>query len=52
MAAIVAQGTPAEIIESPNSLTGKYLTGEMSVAIPSASRRTQANHQGHQRPRQ
>ena len=31
---IVAQGTPAEIMKNPNSLTGKYLTGEMSVAIP------------------
>ncbi|WP_029584403.1 excinuclease ABC subunit UvrA [Bradyrhizobium sp. URHD0069] len=31
---IVAQGTPADIMNNPNSLTGKYLTGEMSVAIP------------------
>src|SRR5947208_2249816 len=31
---IVAQGTPAEIMKNPKSLTGKYLTGEMSVAIP------------------
>ena len=31
---IVAQGTPAEIMNNPNSLTGKYLTGELSVAIP------------------
>src|SRR6266481_1437659 len=31
---IVAQGTPADIMKSPNSLTGKYLTGELSVAIP------------------
>ncbi len=31
---IVAQGTPAEIMRNPNSLTGKYLTGELSVAIP------------------
>ena len=31
---IVAQGTPAEIMANPNSLTGKYLTGELSVAIP------------------
>jgi excinuclease ABC subunit A len=31
---IVAQGTPAEIMANPKSLTGKYLTGEMSVAIP------------------
>jgi excinuclease ABC subunit A len=31
---IVAQGTPADIMKSPNSLTGKYLTGELSVDIP------------------
>ena len=31
---IVAQGTPADIMNNPNSLTGKYLTGELSVAIP------------------
>jgi excinuclease ABC subunit A len=31
---IVAQGTPAEIMNHPNSLTGKYLTGALSVEIP------------------
>src|SRR5215475_2962526 len=31
---IVAQGTPADIMRNPKSLTGKYLTGELSVAIP------------------
>ena len=31
---IVAQGTPAEIMRNPNSLTGKYLTGELAVEIP------------------
>jgi len=31
---IVAQGTPADIMRSPESLTGKYLTGELSVEIP------------------
>jgi len=31
---IVAEGTPAEIMSNPKSLTGKYLTGELSVAIP------------------
>src|ERR1700674_4580167 len=31
---IVAQGTPADIMNNPESLTGKYLTGELSVAIP------------------
>ena len=31
---IVAQGTPADIMNNPKSLTGKYLTGELSVEIP------------------
>jgi excinuclease ABC subunit A len=31
---IVAQGTPADIMHNPKSLTGKYLTGEMSVPVP------------------
>jgi len=31
---IVAQGTPADVMSNPNSLTGKYLTGELSVEIP------------------
>jgi len=30
---IVAQGTPAEVMKNPKSLTGKYLTGEMSVPV-------------------
>ena len=31
---IIAQGTPAEIMADPQSLTGKYLTGELSVGVP------------------
>jgi excinuclease ABC subunit A len=31
---IVAQGTPQQIMKNPNSLTGKYLTGELFVPIP------------------
>jgi excinuclease ABC subunit A len=31
---IVAQGTPAEVMKNPKSLTGKYLTGEMMVPVP------------------
>nr|WP_307437337.1 excinuclease ABC subunit UvrA [Labrys monachus] len=38
---IVAQGTPAEIMADPNSLTGKYLTGEMGVPLPAQRRRRQ-----------
>ncbi|HEV3023764.1 MAG TPA: excinuclease ABC subunit UvrA, partial [Pirellulales bacterium] len=36
---IIAQGTPAEIERSPDSLTGKYLSGELSIAPPAARRR-------------
>src|SRR6201999_1009109 len=31
---IVAQGTPADIMRNPDSLTGKYPPGELSVEIP------------------
>ena len=31
---IVAQGAPSDIMRNPKSLTGKYLTGELSVEIP------------------
>jgi excinuclease ABC subunit A len=31
---IVAQGTPADVMNNPKSLTGKYLAGELSVEIP------------------
>ncbi|TXN21933.1 MULTISPECIES: excinuclease ABC subunit UvrA [Methylobacterium] len=35
---IIAQGTPAEVLKNPASLTAKYLTGEMSVRTPTARR--------------
>lgn len=31
---IIAQGTPKEIMRNTNSLTGKYLSGKESIAIP------------------
>ncbi|HVV40733.1 MAG TPA: excinuclease ABC subunit UvrA [Nitrobacter sp.] len=31
---IVAEGTPADIMKNPKSLTGKYLTGELEVEVP------------------
>ncbi|RCW85613.1 excinuclease ABC subunit UvrA [Phyllobacterium bourgognense] len=36
---IIAQGTPADIMASPKSLTGKYLSGEIEVAVPSERRK-------------
>lgn len=38
---IVAKGTPQDILDDPNSLTGKYLTGEMSVPVPAKRRKPQ-----------
>jgi excinuclease ABC subunit A len=31
---VVAKGTPQQVMDNPASLTGKYLTGEMLVAVP------------------
>ncbi|TBW34279.1 excinuclease ABC subunit UvrA [Siculibacillus lacustris] len=36
---IVARGTPAEIIADPNSLTGRYLSGDLTVKVPGKRRR-------------
>ncbi|MDQ6706044.1 MAG: excinuclease ABC subunit UvrA, partial [Acidobacteriota bacterium] len=37
---LVAQGTPEAIRRNPNSLTGKYLSGAVSIPIPAARRRS------------
>ena len=31
---VVAAGTPAEVMKNPRSITGKYLSGELSIPIP------------------
>jgi excinuclease ABC subunit A len=31
---IVAEGTPEQILKNPASVTGKYLSGELSIAVP------------------
>jgi len=36
---VVAEGTPAEIMAAPESLTGKYLTGMEQIAVPDARRK-------------
>jgi excinuclease ABC subunit A len=36
---IVAQGTPAEVMANPNSITGQYLTGFQQVPIPKQRRK-------------
>ena len=36
---IVAQGTPAEVSRNPRSVTGRYLCGELAIAVPARRRR-------------
>ena len=38
---IIAQGTPADIMKSKKSITGKYLTGELMVKVPDQRRKPQ-----------
>lgn len=41
---IIFQGTPAEIIQSEVSLTGRYLSGKESIAMPSKKRSVAGRH--------
>jgi excinuclease ABC subunit A len=34
---IIAQGTPGDIMANPRSITGKYLSGELAVEVPSSA---------------
>lgn len=36
---IVAAGTPKEVMENPNSLTGKYLSGKLKIEVPKERRK-------------
>ncbi|HEU5186870.1 MAG TPA: excinuclease ABC subunit UvrA, partial [Candidatus Saccharimonadales bacterium] len=36
---IVAQGTPSQVANDPNSLTGKYLSGKEGIAVPRRRRK-------------
>jgi excinuclease ABC subunit A len=36
---VVAQGTPQQVMANPKSLTGKYLTGELTVMVPKQRRK-------------
>src|SRR6195952_1001867 len=36
---IIAQGTPAEVMADPASITGAYLTGELTVPVPAKRRK-------------
>ena len=39
--AVVAQGTPAQILENPESLTGQYMSGKRCIMVPSERRSSQ-----------
>lgn len=36
---VVAAGTPEEVMKNKNSLTGKYLTGELKIEVPKTRRK-------------
>lgn len=36
---VVAAGTPLEVMKNPNSLTGKYLSGELKIDVPEIRRK-------------
>ena len=36
---VVAQGTPTEVMHNPASLTGRYLSGELTIAVPDKRRK-------------
>jgi excinuclease ABC subunit A len=38
--AVVAAGTPTAIMKSPKSITGKYLSGKLSIPVPEKRRRS------------
>ncbi|MER8864491.1 excinuclease ABC subunit UvrA [Mesorhizobium sp. M0751] len=40
---IIAQGTPQQIMATPASITGKYLSGELEVATPAVRREARKN---------
>ena len=37
---VVAEGTPEEIEKNPNSLTGRYLSGELEIPLPERRRKS------------
>ncbi len=41
---IVSQGTPADVIADPQSITGRYLSGQLSIPVPATRRRTTKTH--------
>ena len=41
---VVARGTPKEVMESPESLTGQYLTGVLQIPVPGKRRQAGDGH--------
>ncbi|MFA5284424.1 MAG: excinuclease ABC subunit UvrA, partial [Smithellaceae bacterium] len=41
---VIFQGTPAEVLKSETSLTGKYLSGKESIALPAKRRSAKGRH--------
>jgi len=41
---VVAQGTPAEVMADPSSITGKYLSGVEGIPVPSERRKAKKGH--------
>jgi excinuclease ABC subunit A len=37
---VVARGTPREVLENPESLTGRYLSGELTIPLPAGRRQS------------
>ncbi|MCW1040737.1 excinuclease ABC subunit UvrA, partial [Streptococcus anginosus] len=35
---VVASGTPQEVAQNPDSLTGRYLSGDLAIEVPSERR--------------
>ena len=42
---LIAAGTPDEIVKNPNSLTGKYLSGELKIETPKKRRKVKPGHE-------
>lgn len=37
---VIATGTAEDIMKNPNSITGKYLSGEIKIPVPKTRRKT------------
>lgn len=42
---LIAAGTPEEIMKNKDSITGKYLSGELKIEVPTKRRKIRAGHE-------